>query len=180
VGTFLAGYQDSVDAVKPNIGMGPEEIRKLGGIPMHELPGRGCFTVREGRAVMSVYVPEITIEERRDFLATLPDAGLPLSVSPPEEAPAPAIGTPGGTGGPAGDGPIIVPPEERAKILAEIDRVRVQPKPSRSKVCKNLYKTRGGRQYNWVKQVADEMGWLVSDAEEDAESIDLVPNSVGA
>lgn len=181
VGTFLAGYQDSVDAVKPNIGMGPEEIRKLGGIPMHELPGRGCFTVREGRNVMSVYVPEISIDERRAFLATLPDAGLPLQVGAAKvdqvEQPAAAAVSVGGL---AGEAPIIVPPEERAKILAEIERVRTQPKPSRSKVCKNLYKTRGGRPYNWVKQVADEIGWLVSEGEEEPDVGELQPSGLAA
>ncbi|NTU82215.1 MAG: hypothetical protein HGA45_23025, partial [Chloroflexales bacterium] len=151
---------------------------------MHELPGRGCFTVREGRNVMSVYVPEITIEERRAFLATLPDAGLPLQVGAPkveqvEQPVAAAVGV-GSPTGPVGEGQIIVPPEERAKILAEIERVRVQPKPSRSKVCKNLYKTRGGRPYNWVKQVADEIGWLVSEGEEDADVGELQASPLGA
>jgi hypothetical protein len=181
VGTFLAGYQDSVDAVRPNIGMSPEEIRKLGGIPMHELPGRGCFTVREGRNVMSVYVPEIPIDDRKAFLATLPDAGLPLQVGVPkaDQVEQPLVAATVG-GSPSGEGLIVVPPEERAKILAEIERVRTQPKPSRSKVCKNLYLTRGGRPYNWVKQVADEIGWLVSEVETEAEVSELQASPAGA
>ena len=181
VGTFLAGYQDSVDAVRPNIGMSPEEIRKLGGIPMHELPGRGCFTVREGRNVMSVYVPEIPIDDRKAFLATLPDAGLPLQVgvSKADQMEQPLVAATV-SGSPSGEGLIVVPPEERAKILAEIERVRTQPKPSRSKVCKNLYLTRGGRPYNWVKQVADEIGWLVSEVETEAEVGELQASPAGA
>ncbi|MEI7646656.1 MAG: hypothetical protein WCJ55_20475, partial [Chloroflexales bacterium] len=108
IGTYIAGFQASQDWVRPNIGMGVDELRELGGVPMNKFPGPGYFTVRSGVDVATVRAPWVDIAARQAALALLPDTALPLSIDAgPEDAP-------GGKRKPE----LAITPEEEARILA--------------------------------------------------------------
>src|SRR5690606_10204519 len=113
-----AGFQSSQDWVKPNIGMALAEIRELGATPQHELPGRGYFTVRNGRDVISVRAPLIDTAARHDVLSRLPDAPAPLTVL--DGLPQAQQATAGGSG--SGKPPVAVTADERARIIAAAQR----------------------------------------------------------
>ncbi|MBX0330549.1 hypothetical protein K2Z83_23105, partial [Oscillochloris sp. ZM17-4] len=155
-GTFLAGFQASESSVEPNIGMRPDEIEKLGAIPPHKLPGRGYFTARNGREVVSVRTPLISLEDREEALARMPKTASPRSITPPPP-PATAAGEASGKSGPK----VVVSPEERAKILAEAPR-----HSSRGDLTAAVFGgRRTGEPAQKVKVVCDELGLLMPNAD---------------
>jgi hypothetical protein len=72
IGLAVAGGQVSRDADKPNLGMSTAEIKERGGVPPSELAERGFFTARFYRAVVSVSIPYLNVEERKAAIARLP------------------------------------------------------------------------------------------------------------
>jgi hypothetical protein len=147
IGCYLAGVQYAQDAVKPNIGMSVNEIRELGAIPMHELGGVDSFTVRLGRAVLSVRTPHLTLAHRIDVLNALPDAPRPGVLDRAAAATVPATST----------ATIAVAPAERQRIIEAARR-----STSRSEVCRLVYNSKpSGEAYQKVKQVLDEEGLLL-------------------
>lgn len=152
IGTYLAGFQSSQDWVRPNIGMTPAEIRELGAIPQHELQGRGYFTVRNGRDVVSVRAPQVETALRHELLARLPDTPAPIGVLDhrpgADRPPVPQAGA---------RPQVVVTPEERARIVAA---ARLHPR--RVDVCAAAFDgATGGPAYQKTKRVLDEEGLLL-------------------
>lgn len=154
IGTYLAGFQSSQDWVKPNIGMTPSEIRELGAIPQHELAGRGYFTVRNGRDVISVRAPLVDTSARYTVLEQLPKAEKPRSVL--DDIPR---GQDSATPGAGGDSrkKIVVTADERTRILAAAEQ-----HSSRMDVCAAVFSgATGSLAYQKTKLVLDEAGLLM-------------------
>jgi hypothetical protein len=156
IGTYLAGFQATQDAVKPNIGMAPGEIRALGAVPPHELKGPNYFTLRNGRDVHTLHVPRMYTAERREVLARLPEGVVPsvldtdgmllhngsvVQAEPPKKR------------------SVVVTPEERTAIIAAAARF-----PSRRRVCMEVFRSTGGDNYEKVKLVCDEEQLLIVDS----------------
>jgi len=152
-GTFLAGCQSSQDSVKPNIGMGPEELRKLGAIPPHELPGPGYFTLRNGRDVYSFRTPLISLDDREAVLAHLPNSPRPLKITLPISAADAAATSAVDERRPK----VVVTDEERGRILSEALK-----HSSRGDLTAAVFNgRRTGEAAQKVKLVCDEAGLLL-------------------
>jgi len=147
IGTYIAGFQASQDWVRPNIGMGVDELRELGGVPMNKFPGPGYFTVRSGVDVATVHAPWIDIATRQAALALLPDTALPLSIDAgPEDAP-------GGKRKPE----LAITPDEEARILAA-----AALHSKRTEVCAAAFDgATTGEEYTKTKTVLDRHRLLV-------------------
>jgi hypothetical protein len=145
IGTYIAGFQASQDWVRPNIGMGVDELRELGGVPMNKFAGPGYFTVRSGVDVATVRAPWVDIAARQAALALLPDASQPLSIDAgPDEA---------GKKRPE----VIVTPEEEARILAA-----AALHTKRTEVCAAAFGgATTGEEYTKTKAVLDRHRLLV-------------------
>lgn len=145
IGTYIAGFQASQDWVRPNIGMGVDELRELGGVPMNKFAGPGYFTVRSGVDVATVRAPWVDIEARQAALALLPDAPQPLSIDVvPDE-------------GAKKRPELIVTPEEEARILAA-----AALHSKRTEVCAAAFGgATTGEEYTKTKAVLDRHRLLV-------------------
>lgn len=138
------------------------QIRKLGAIPPHELPGRGCFTLRNGRDVIALRAPRIDLAAREEVLARLPDVAQSLVVA---AAPAPAERegiAPGGARGRRGE--VVVTPAEEARIIEAADQILARDGAAarRVDVCALAFAgATSGDEYQKTKQVLDQHGLLV-------------------
>lgn len=160
--TFLAGFQSSQDWVKPNMGMGPEEIRKLGALPPHELPGRGYFTLRNGRAVITMRAPLVDLAAREEVLARLPDVAEPQVVAPLPVEREGTTASPVGAKGRRGE--VVVTAADEARILQAADQIlaRAGASARRVDVCALAFDgATSGDEYQKTKQVLDQHKLLV-------------------
>ena len=75
--TVLAGYQPDETQVRPNTTKTAKQLVELGAVPPHQLPsppvGAGVFTVVSGDEAATVRAPLLRDDERRRWLAQLPD-----------------------------------------------------------------------------------------------------------
>ena len=161
IGTFIAGFQSSQDWVRPNIGLSVNEIRERGAIPQNDLPGRGYFTVRNGRDVITVRAPHMPTSLRYEVLNKLPDNPQPVSVVASNPVPTTTATIPTATiptpARPDNRRRISVTPDERTAILAAAKRFRL-----RRDVCAAVFEgATGGPAYQKVKMVLDEEGLLL-------------------
>jgi hypothetical protein len=159
IGTFIAGFQSSLHHIRPNIGLGAEEITELGGVLPTELK-MGQFTVRNKRDVITVAAPLLSTADIEAALQPLPDAS---SIPTPAPAARAAIS---GRNAPVDDLPIS--PELWTKIAAVARDLELNtPTPSRAEVYRIVFaggdpKARpSGDNYKRMRRVCDAEGLLM-------------------
>lgn len=93
IGFYVAGWQSSRDADKPNIQLSTDELRERGAIPPSELPAPGYFTVRVKRDVVTVRATYLDLAGRKAVLAKLP--AQPAVLPSPSTSSAPSTSVEG-------------------------------------------------------------------------------------
>lgn len=160
VGTFIGGFQSSTYHIRPNLGLGAEEITELGGVLPTELH-RGQFTVRNKRDVVSITIPPLSTADIATALQPLPDAASTL---PAEGV---AGNEPTSPRSPSAE-ELQISPELWARIATVArDLERTQPRPNRADVYRTVFangdptaKARG-ENYMKVKVVCDTEGLMM-------------------
>ena len=161
IGTFIAGFQASAHHIRPNIGMGADEIVELGGVLPTEL-ARGQFTVRNKRDVGTVAAPHLTTADIRAALALLPGTSV---VSPLRAGSQQAGQTNIAPLRPVADD-LPITSELWAQIVTAAREVETRRNPSRADVYRIVFAAGDpkasptGDNYKRVKRVCDAEGLL--------------------
>jgi hypothetical protein len=193
IGYFAAGYTNSWRGVEAALNATPEELRQASAQSPTTFAAPGYFTVRVRSEFATVRTPNITLDERKRAIASLPHVSHPLTAADQlvklreavgfvGEAPAVDRSNAGNAdlcaalqllplGVEAEDAAAQVKHPSRAAVeVADAERVQIVAAvhsglTSRRQVARHVFGSAGGKGYGKVKLVCDTFGLLTNEPE---------------